>query len=134
MWQEMLASGDLTGLVAVCLIFGMPIIIVVAAFIYKAHQATMLRETIEHIVDKGQPVPPELLNGRAWSAGMKQANDARMPLHRGILLTATGVGLTILLLSTGLDEYWGIAMLPLLLGFGYLLIWKIDSSNGQDRQ
>ncbi|HYD80717.1 MAG TPA: DUF6249 domain-containing protein [Paucimonas sp.] len=114
---------DLTGLVAVSLIFGMPAIILIAVLLYKAHRVTMLRETIEHMVDKGQQVPPEMLKSL-----QDTASRGKSPLRTGIVLTALGLGMLIMFLSGGesMQQRWGIAMIPLLLGLGFLLMWKLD--------
>jgi Domain of unknown function (DUF6249) len=122
MFQGIEMGDDLVNLVAVCLFFGMPIIIVIAVFIYKAHRATMWRETVQQMLDKGMTVPPELLANMRGDKGEQKSS-----LNHGIILIAIGLGVVAMFYSrSGFDGNWGVGMVPLLMGVGYLAIWALE--------
>jgi hypothetical protein len=114
-------GGTLIGLVAIILTFGTPIILVASILYYRMKRARLLHQTIVTMVEKGVPVPPELLN-----PPKKPGSD----LRTGIVLIAVGLGLTIFLAATaGRSGAWGIGIIPLLLGAGFVITWRIESSN-----
>ena len=95
------------------LIFG-----IVSTVLYAGVRRERQRqETLRAFVEKGAPIPPELLVSQV----------TRSDLRRGIVLIATGVGLGIVLaLVTPKPELASLGALPGLIGVGYLVAWKLE--------
>ena len=113
------AIGSLTELVAVVLIFGTPVIIVSAILSYRWRRARQLNETIVRLAEKGLPIPPELF--------VEVKTKGKSPLRTGVILVAVGAGLVCFSASMYNEFPWGIGMIPLLMGIGYLIVWKLEN-------
>ena len=118
--MEIESIGGIVALLAVVLVFGTPVIIVIAILIHKARRTQAIHETVVRLSEKGLPVPPELFVER-------RLDDASSSLHKGVILVAVGIGLTIFFLTLQ-DRHapWGVGMIPLLIGVGYLIVWKLE--------
>ena len=96
----------------------------------KLKRNKMLHETIRLMIDKGQPIPPELLQPQ------ELASRPRSDLRTGLVMIAVGIGLSLLLISLH-DLPRGIAavgVIPFLMGVAFLIAWKIESNkNGQPK-
>jgi hypothetical protein len=86
---------------------------------YASHRREQTRhQTIRAIVERGGEVPPDLLRPPA---------PAQSDLRRGVLLIATGVGLMIVLRALVSEaRLWTVGLVPVLLGLGHLLMWKLE--------
>jgi hypothetical protein len=113
-------GGSLVALVAIVLIFGTPIILVVSILYYRIRRARLQHQTILSMIEKGLPVPPELI-----SPPRKPGSD----LRTGIILIAAGVGLTVFFAATAGAEggAWGIGTIPLLIGVGFVIAGKLEA-------
>ena len=102
-------------------------IVVVTAILYFSHRKTkMLHETIQAMVEKGVPIPPELLakSGGDWSRTCPPGSDPfqnvfsppppRNDLRTGLLMTGIGIGLTIFIGDPG--------AIVLFLGIAFILV------------
>src|SRR5947208_4034120 len=107
-------------------IFGAPVLIVMVIGIIALVGTRMRQRTIRMMVEKGQPVPAELL--APTTRGMRRRSDVR----RGVVWTMVGLGLMIWLASVNDWEggAWSFGLIPFLIGLGYLLIWKLDDKKG----
>lgn len=105
-----------------------PILIPLGAFALTAvlvgmdqlakHRARELRhQTIRLLVEKGQPIPPDLL---AEPAKKPAARGAASDLGRGVKLLFTGVGLAVCLYAVG-QRWWPSGLLVAIIGLGYLV-------------
>lgn len=113
-------------ILALLLVFGLPPAIVFIVLRYKTIRARMLQETILKLAENGHPIPERLLEG---NIGESSGNwEKKPPLHKGIILTAVGAGLIVMLLTMGMGS-WGAGLIPLLMGLGYLIIWKLEEKN-----
>jgi uncharacterized membrane protein len=85
-------------------------------------KSRMQHRTIRMLVEKGQPVPPELL--APPTPAVRQRSDMR----RGIVLFMVGVGLLIFLgaVNDWENGAWAIGLIPALIGLGYLMVWKLE--------
>jgi hypothetical protein len=79
----------------------------------------MMHETIRQMIEKGQPIPPELLQPTEPQRGL------HCDLRRGLICIAVGIGLGALLLSRD-DKDWPVALIPLLIGLAFLATWKFS--------
>ncbi len=108
---------DFTAVFVVGTIFGFTAIIVVASM-YLGHRARQMRhETIRLALEKGQPLPPEMLA------------PPRPDKTRGVRLIALGIGLGIFLYLIvpsngtlhGHHHVWAVGIILVAVGIGHLL-------------
>lgn len=102
------------------IVFACPVAIIGVILFYRHRRNLALHKTLAAMIDKGVPIPPELL---------QPEKPRRSDLRRGFVLIATGLGLTIFFLAEH-DRAWGLGFIPLLIGVGYLLAWKLAKKNG----
>lgn len=106
-------------------LFGAPVLIVAAVMFFSYLKSRSLHRTVRMMVEKGQPVPPELF--ATPGSPLKQRND----LRRGVVLSCIGIGLIIFLAGVnggfGGGE-WAVGVIPLMVGLGYLLVWKLEGA------
>lgn len=112
--------------VVFCTIFGAPVLIVAVILYFGFSKSRMNHRTIRMMVEKGQPVPAELL------APPAPAQRQRSDMRRGVVLVMIGVGL--MLFFAAVNDWeggaWAIGVIPFLIGLGYLLVWKLEGKNG----
>jgi hypothetical protein len=103
-------------------IFGAPVLIVVMIGIFSMIATRTRQRTIRMMVEKGQPVPAELL--APATRGIRRRSDVR----RGVVWTMVGLGLMIWLAAVNDWEggAWSFGLIPFLIGLGYLLVWKLE--------
>jgi hypothetical protein len=104
-------------------IFGAPVLIVILIGGFALLVSRSRQRTIRMLVEKGQPVPAELL--APATRGVRQRSDAR----RGVVWTMVGLGLMIWLASVNDWEggAWSFGLIPFLIGLGYLIVWKLEN-------
>ena len=104
-------------------IFGAPVLIVMVIGIFALIGNRMRQRTIRMMVEKGQPVPAELLAPEARR--VRRRSDVR----RGVVWTMVGLGLMIFFGAVNDWEggVWSLGLIPFLIGLGYLLIWKLEN-------
>jgi hypothetical protein len=117
-------SEVLKGTIAVV---GLLVIIFVFCFLFlkvlrmvlqhRANRDTAQIQVLMKLADQGVPIPTELI---ALYAGEKVQTDVR----RGLVLVCFGLGLSLCLLSFGVASTWGLGLLPIFTGLGYLLSAK----------
>jgi hypothetical protein len=103
--------------IIVAIVFGMPVAIVATVLWFRRQHNRQLHQTLAMMIEKGVPIPPELL----------APEQRRRPsdLRRGVVLVMTGLGV-IGFFAAQRQEAWGLGLIPLLIGVGYLLVWKLD--------
>ena len=106
-------------------IFGAPVLIVMVIGIFALIGSRMRQRTIRMMVEKGQPVPAELLAPEVRK--VRRRSDAR----RGVVWTMVGLGLMIWLAAVNDWEggAWSFGLIPFLIGLGYLIVWKLENKN-----
>jgi hypothetical protein len=104
-------------------IFGAPVAIVVMIGIFSMIATRTRQRTIRMMVEKGQPVPAELL--APATRGIRRRSDVR----RGVVWTMVGLGLMIWLAAVNDWEggAWSFGLIPFLIGLGYLIVWKLEN-------
>jgi len=113
------SMGGLVALLAIVLVFGTPVIIVIAILVHKSRRTQRIHQTVVALAEKGLPIPPDLFADRP--------PQKTPPLHTAVILIGTGLGLIVFFLSIP-DRHtpWGVGMIPLLIGVGYLIVWKLE--------
>jgi len=104
-------------------IFGAPVAIVVMVGIFSMIATRMRQRTIRMMLEKGQPVPAELLVPA--TRGIRRRSDVR----RGVVWTMVGLGLMMWLAAVNDWEggAWSFGLIPFLIGLGYLIVWKLEN-------
>jgi hypothetical protein len=113
--------------ISVLAVFGFPVAIVAVIMFSSWAKSRSLHRTVRMMVEKGQPVPPELFAAPA-GAPLRPWYD----LRRGIILLAVGVAFVIFFgLTAGWDEgVWALGLIPGLIGFGYIIVWRLANRHG----
>lgn len=102
-----------------------PVAIVLIVLRYRYQQTQERYRTLLHLADKGVELPPQLL---------VEPQIAYSERRRALVLISGGIGvmLTLLALPGQLDnghslhELWGLGLLPLMTGLGYLASWWLN--------
>ena len=102
-----------------------PVLIVLTVLRYRYRQTQARYQALMQLADKGVELPPELL------VGPQIAYSER---RRALVLISGGIGvmLTLLVLPGEFDnghsvrELWGLGLLPLTTGLGYLASWWLN--------
>jgi len=117
--------GEVIPLVAIVFlsIFGAPVLIVILIGVFSIVVSRSRQRTIRMLVEKGQPVPAELLAPATRS--VRRRSDVR----RGVVWTMVGLGLMVWLAAVNDWEggAWSFGLIPFLIGLGYLIIWKLEN-------
>jgi hypothetical protein len=108
-------------------IFGAPVLIVAVILYFGFSKSRMQHRTIRMMVEKGQPVPAELL------APPPPAVRQRSDMRRGVILLMIGVALMVFLgaINDWEGGSWAIGIIPFLVGAGYLLVWKLEGGKAK---
>jgi hypothetical protein len=105
-------------LVATSILAALPVVIVWMVLRHRRAVAQMRQAALLAIIERGGEVPPDLL---ADGKGRSSDED----LRRGLFLLLGGAGLVACLLVLPDTRFWGIGLVPVFAGAGYLLTWLI---------
>jgi hypothetical protein len=98
--------------------------VVIGVFYWNHRNKVTIMETVQKSIESGNQLTPELL-ASLGAAVNPRARD----LRRGIVFVSLGVGtLLCSLFFNDTDVTSGLragSMFPLMLGFGFLLVWKL---------
>jgi hypothetical protein len=102
-----------------------PVLIVLIFLRYRYLQTQARYNTMLHLADKGMELPPQLLS---------EARMVYSERRRALVLIAAGLGVmaTFTALPGHLDNgqslagLWGLGLLPLMIGLGYLASWWLN--------
>ena len=94
------------------------------AWLVAAYRRTrQLHETVRLMVEKGADIPQGLLA----PVPRRKPSD----LRRGIILSTSGLGLTIFLAALpGASGAWGVGVTLLLIGVGHMVVWRLQQGRG----
>jgi hypothetical protein len=102
-----------------------PVIIVLIALRYRYLQMQMRFRTLIDLAEKGVELPTELL---------REPHAIYSERRRALILISTGVGIMAMCVALPgdlgdgqrLSGLWGIGLLPLMIGLGYLASWWLN--------
>src|SRR6266487_5496581 len=103
-------------------IFGAPVLIVILIGMFALSISRSRQRTIRMLVEKGQPIPAELL------APAARAVRRRSDVRRGVVWAMVGLGMMIFFGAVNDWEggAWSLGLIPFLIGLGYLIVWKLE--------
>jgi hypothetical protein len=109
-----------------------PVLLVLLALRFVRQQTEARYRTLLQLADKGVELPLALL---------AQEQQPHADRRRGLVLVCGGIGLMLSLLvlpiqsdeGQRLADLWGLGLLPLMLGLGYLANWWLDQRAGDAR-
>lgn len=114
--------GLVLGLVSILLIFGMPIVIVLAMLRQRTNRQRLINEVVLKLAEKGQPIPPEL-----FAETVRERSD----LRRSVIWMAVGAGIVLFGAFTD-HEVMGIGFIPLMIGIGFYVAARLENK-GSDK-
>lgn len=102
-----------------------PVAIALMVMRYRYQQTQARYRTLLQLADKGVELPPQLL---------VEPQVAYSERRRALVLISSGIGLMLTLLALpgefekghSLHELWGLGLLPLMTGLGYLASWWLN--------
>ena len=130
--------GQLIPIVGIVMGCSIPIVIVISVCYFNHRKTKILHETVRAMVEKGVPIPPELLSksGGDWQQNCPPGtspfqtafglHQPRNDLRTGLLMTGLGVGLVILIGSPG--------AIVLFLGIAFVLVGIFQKKNPAPEQ
>ncbi|ADL01849.1 DUF6249 domain-containing protein [Brevundimonas subvibrioides] len=126
---------DFIPIFAIFAVFGSITAIVVGPSWLKSRERREMQATVRAAIDKGQPLPPEVIEALSTEA-TKNLSSRTRDIRRGIIWLATGVGIAAFSLINemrGVGDDWdnggnfdsgllGIAAIPVTVGLAYLVL------------
>ncbi|WP_313453079.1 DUF6249 domain-containing protein [Brevundimonas sp.] len=122
---------DFIPLFAIFAVFGTITAIVFGPTFLKYREKRDIQETVRHAVDKGQALPPELIDALTKDV-QKSLPSRTKDIRRGIIWLATGIGLAAFgLVSQFSGRHWegdigngllGVACIPATIGLAYIVL------------
>ncbi|WP_333681543.1 DUF6249 domain-containing protein [Dyella sp.] len=106
-------------------VMGAPVTIVFIVLRYSYRRTQARYNTLMQLADKGVELPPQLL---------LEPQVAFCERRRALVLIGGGLGLMAMFLALpgqldsglGINRLWGIGLLPLMTGLGYLISWWLN--------
>lgn len=121
---------DFIPIFAIFAVFGTITAIVFGPIFLKYREKRDMQETIRHGVDKGQPLPAELID--ALTKDVQRALPSRLKdIRRGIIWLAVGVGIAAFGVVSEIGGNWngnidngllGIACIPVTIGLAFIVL------------
>ena len=115
-------TAVIVSIVAIVTPFVFLVVLVACFFTFRQRRNRMLHETIRQMIDKGVPIPPELLAPSARATSPKVRSD----LRNGLVMLAIGLGLVAIHLRGG----W----ILVFVGAAFLVIWYIEKKSNPDNR
>lgn len=107
-------------LVPIVLFAAIAVIVVAALYINHKNKAKM-QDTLQLSIEKGQELSPDVIKAMLKD---NPFND----LKKGIVLISIGLAVAVFSLFDATEqdfEMVGIGLIPVIIGLGYVLIWKL---------
>jgi hypothetical protein len=109
---------DMVNVIAIVSVFGGGVAVFALFFYFRHRRHQILHETLRTMIEKGVPIPPELLSRPQENAPPRIRNDFRT----GLILVC--VGLALMMITTYHMPNFG--LIPFLIGIAFLIAWKVE--------
>jgi hypothetical protein len=112
-------------------LFAMVAAIVIVPRYFKSLERRKLADTVRAAIEKGQPLPPEVM-GALTAADNRPPNSPERDLRRGVVLVAVALGLAGMGLSVGMTSeharhaLTGAAAIPGFVGLAFIVMWFLS--------
>ena len=118
---------------AVLSVFGTITAIIVGPSYLKSRERREMQETVRRAIDKGQPLPPEVIDAMTKDVTKNLPSRTR-DIRRGIIWLAVGVGIAAFSLINSMswgndgwnnhvgDGMLGIAAIPVTIGLAFIVL------------
>ncbi len=113
----------LVAVVAIVLIFGMPVLIVGVVMYGRYKRRELVNHSIDKMIDSGREIPADMFQ--------EATGKEKSTLNKGVMLIAIGVGLMAFLGSIA-GEVGTVGIIPAMIGVAHLIIWKNEEKNNND--
>jgi hypothetical protein len=126
---------DFIPIFAIFAVFGTITAIIVGPTWLKSRERQEMQVTVRAALDKGQPLPPELVDALSRDVIQKLPSRSR-DIRRGVIWLAVGIGLAAFGLINDFNGGWdrdfdgmvGIAAIPLTIGLAFLVLGAINKN------
>lgn len=122
---------DLVPIIAILAVFGTITAIIVGPTWLKTRERREVQETVRAAIDKGQPLPPEVIDAMSRDVTKNIPSRSR-DLRRGIIWLAVGVGIAAFSIINnmswgGIDSsvdgsLLGISAIPITIGLAFIVL------------
>lgn len=123
---------DMTPILIVAIIFSAITAIVFGPSYLKSREKREMQATVRHAIDKGQDLPPELIDAMTKDVASKLPSRTR-DLRRGVIWLAVGIGIAAFgfLSDLGWDHHdfdqignglLGVAAIPATIGLAFIVL------------
>ena len=123
---------DMTPILIVAIVFSAITAIVFGPSYLKSREKREMQTTIRHAIDKGQDLPPELIDAMTRDVASKLPSRTR-DLRRGVIWLAVGIGIAAFgfLSELGWDRtemenvangMLGVAAIPITIGLAFIVL------------
>ena len=123
---------ELTPILIVAIVFGAITAIVFGPSYLKSREKREIQATVRHAIDKGQQLPPDLIDAMTKDVASKLPSRTR-DLRRGVIWLAVGVGIAAfgLLSDLGWNDHdmemvgsgrLGVAAIPATIGLAFIVL------------
>lgn len=123
---------ELTPVLIVAIVFSAITAIVFGPSYLKSREKREIQETVRHAIDKGQALPPELIDAMTRDVASKLPSRTR-DLRRGVIWLAVGIGVAAFgfLSELGWDDHdmemvgsgmLGVAAIPATIGLAFIVL------------
>ena len=103
----------------------MMLIVLAIVFVVLRHRRSVTELKLKAVADlaeRGNAVPFDLIFAKPRS---RQNSDLRI----GMVLASTGIGALLFAFTLPVHPAWGLGLLPLFAGLGYLITWMIGRTS-----
>ncbi|MBA4787983.1 MAG: DUF6249 domain-containing protein [Brevundimonas aurantiaca] len=122
---------ELTPIFIVFIVFGSIVAVIVGPSYLKSRERTEMQLTVRHAVDKGQTLPPELIDAMTKDV-QKSLPSRTKDIRKGVLSLASGVGIGAFGLVSDLggngwnggvaNPLLGLACIPVAIGIAFIIL------------
>lgn len=114
--------------VIVAIIFGTIAALAIVPIYFRSLERQRLQETLRAAIDKGQPLPPEVVEALTSDVKLRPKPSPQRDLRVGIIWVGVAVGIAALGIALSFDEpdatypLLGVAAFPGFIGLAFILI------------